>query len=85
MVKIDGAFVKNLLIDNADQVFITTMVEIARTFGMKTVAEWVGDVETAELLAEAGIDYLQGYLYGLPIEADDYVDVADPPALLRVS
>ena len=85
MVKIDGAFVKNLLIDNADQVFINTMVEIARTFGMKTVAEWVADVETAELLAKAGIDYLQGYLYGLPIEADEYVDVADPPALLCVS
>ncbi|MGD9670571.1 MAG: EAL domain-containing protein [Hyphomicrobiaceae bacterium] len=82
MLKIDGAFVKNLLIDNADQVFISTMVEIARTFKMKTVAEWVGDVETAELLARAGIDYLQGYLYGLPIASELYADVTDPPSLL---
>ena len=82
MVKIDGAFVKNLLIDNADQVFITTMVEIARTFNMKTVAEWVGDTETAQLLARAGIDYLQGFLYGLPIRSEDFVDARDPQPLL---
>ncbi|HRY05654.1 MAG TPA: bifunctional diguanylate cyclase/phosphodiesterase [Hyphomicrobiaceae bacterium] len=84
MIKIDGAFVKNLLADNSNQVFISTMVEIARTFGMKTVAEWVGDVETAKLLAGAGIDYLQGYLYGLPIPSEDYADVATPLPLLRI-
>ncbi len=83
MIKIDGAFVRNLLADNLDQVFINTMVEIARTFKMKTVAEWVGDVETAALLARAGIDFLQGYLYGLPIPSEDYDDVADPPSLLH--
>lgn len=76
LLKIDGAFVKNLLSDNSDQVFIRTMVEIAETFGMKTVAEWVGDEETATMLAEAGIDYLQGFLYGLPISADAYRDEA---------
>ncbi|MGD9784773.1 MAG: putative bifunctional diguanylate cyclase/phosphodiesterase [Hyphomicrobiaceae bacterium] len=74
LLKIDGAFVKNLLSDNSDQVFIRTMVEIAATFGMKTVAEWVADQETAAALADAGIDYLQGFLYGMPIPAEDYVD-----------
>lgn len=83
MLKIDGAFVKNLLVDSSDQVFISTMVEIAGTFKMKTVAEWVGDVETANMLAQAGIDYLQGFLYGLPIPSEDYVDVAEPTSLLR--
>lgn len=74
LLKIDGTFVKNLLSDNSDQVFIRTMVEIADTFGMQTVAEWVGDEETAAMLAEAGIDYLQGFLYGMPIPAEDYTD-----------
>jgi EAL domain-containing protein (putative c-di-GMP-specific phosphodiesterase class I) len=74
MVKIDGTFVKNLLTDSSDQVFINTMVDIAGTFEMKTVAEWVGDVETAQMLEEAGIDYLQGFLYGLPMPAEEYVD-----------
>lgn len=82
MVKIDGTFVKNLLDDSSDQVFINTMVEIAGSFGMKTVAEWVGDVNTARMLADAGIDYLQGYLYGMPIAAEDYVDTDAPAPLL---
>lgn len=78
MLKIDGAFVKNLLFDDDDQVFINTMVEIARTFKIKTVAEWVADVETARILTDAGIDYLQGYFYGQPIPAVDYVDDPSP-------
>jgi EAL domain-containing protein (putative c-di-GMP-specific phosphodiesterase class I) len=66
MVKIDGAFVKNLSDDRTDAIFINAMVQLARSFGMETVAEWVGDEKTAVLLAEAGIDYLQGFHFGKP-------------------
>jgi diguanylate cyclase (GGDEF)-like protein len=66
LVKIDGAFIKNVCHDKGDQVFVKSMVELARAFGMKTVAEWVGDAETAKFLTEAGIDYLQGYHFGVP-------------------
>ena len=65
-VKIDGVFVKNVCNDAGDQVFVKSMVELARAFGMKTVAEWVGDAATARFLTEAGIDYLQGYHFGAP-------------------
>jgi EAL domain-containing protein (putative c-di-GMP-specific phosphodiesterase class I) len=68
LVKIDGTFVKSLSADNADLVFIRTMVEIADTFGMETVAEWVGDAECARMLTEAGITYLQGFHYGQPFD-----------------
>ena len=34
---------------------------------MKTVAEWVGDAETASIVRDAGIDYMQGYHYGMPM------------------
>ena len=67
MVKIDGAFVKNLREDTSDQVFIKTMIELANTFGMETVAEWVGDQETVDFLCKAGITYLQGFFYGMPL------------------
>ena len=76
LVKIDGAFVRNLLVDTSDQVFIRTMVEIAASFGMQTVAEWVADEETAAMLTESGIDYLQGFLYGMPIAAENYTEPA---------
>ncbi len=71
MVKIDGAFVKDLARDTSDQAFIRTMVDLARTFKLETVAEWVGDEVSAQFLCEAGIDYLQGFHYGVPINPDD--------------
>ncbi len=67
MVKIDGAFVKNLSADRTDAIFINTMAQLARSFGMTTVAEWVGDEVTAQLLADAGIDYMQGFYFGKPL------------------
>ncbi len=72
MVKIDGAFVKNLAIDSSDQIFVKTMIELAQTFGIETVAEWVGDDTTARMLIDGGIDYLQGFHYGMPFDAADY-------------
>ncbi|MCB1483788.1 MAG: EAL domain-containing protein [Hyphomicrobiaceae bacterium] len=71
MVKIDGAFVKNVADDTSDQIFIKTMIELANTFGLETVAEWVGDERSVDLLKKAGITYLQGFYYGLPIEVDE--------------
>ena len=75
-VKIDGAFVKNVCADKGDQVFIASMVELARVFGMKTVAEWVGDEPTADLLTKAGIDYLQGYHFGEPAPPEQFALVS---------
>lgn len=71
MVKIDGAFVKDLATDRSDQAFIRTMVELARNFKLETVAEWVGDAESAEFLKRSGIDYLQGYYFGVPISVEE--------------
>ena len=71
MVKIDGSFVKNLLLEPTNRVFIKTLVEIAQTFGLDTVAEWVADEETAKIVAGCGITHMQGYLFGRPLMATD--------------
>ena len=79
MVKIDGTFVKNIADDTSDQIFIKTMIELARTFGLDTVAEWVGDERSVRHLVDAGITYLQGFYYGLPIDAADYASAPVRP------
>lgn len=71
MVKIDGSFVRNLAQEPSNRVFIKTLVEIAQTFGLETVAEWVADEETADLLADSGITYMQGFLFGRPFLASE--------------
>jgi diguanylate cyclase (GGDEF)-like protein len=64
LVKIDGDYVKNLPTSPDDQVFVRTLAELARTFELKTVAEWVRNEETVTLLSSYGIDYIQGELSG---------------------
>jgi EAL domain-containing protein (putative c-di-GMP-specific phosphodiesterase class I)/GGDEF domain-containing protein len=66
MVKIDGAFVKDL-IENADnQFFVKTLLDFTHGFGLKSVAEFVENGETAKMLIQMGADYLQGYYFGKP-------------------
>jgi len=67
MVKIDGNFVRNLTVDKTDRVFLRTMAILAKAFGMETVAEYVIDEPTAQIVQDAGITYLQGFHLGEPI------------------
>jgi EAL domain-containing protein (putative c-di-GMP-specific phosphodiesterase class I) len=65
-VKIDGEFVKNIVVNEKDRIFVKHIHQIAREFGKKTIAEYVEDEETLEVLREIGVDYAQGYHYGRP-------------------
>jgi diguanylate cyclase (GGDEF)-like protein len=67
ILKIDGAFVQNLPRSPDDRFFVRTLVDLARNLDMRVVAEWVEDEETAAMLAEWGVDYLQGHHCGAPI------------------
>jgi diguanylate cyclase (GGDEF)-like protein len=66
-VKIDGSYVKDLLNSPENQVFVRTLVGLARNFDIKTVAEWVGSDEDAALLQSFGVDYFQGFHFGEPV------------------
>ncbi len=52
MVKIDGAFIKNLATDPHDMVFIRALRDLATTFGIETVAEWVQDERRSSCCAK---------------------------------
>lgn len=67
VLKIDGMFIRNLVGNREDQVFVRAIVEVARGLGKKTVAEFVGDAPTLALLEEIGVDYAQGYYLSFPI------------------
>jgi EAL domain-containing protein (putative c-di-GMP-specific phosphodiesterase class I) len=65
IIKIDGAYVQDLTRSEDDRAFVLTLIELARRLGLKTIAEWVQDEESAALLTQWGCDYLQGALVGL--------------------
>lgn len=65
-LKIDGSFVRNLARDAVDQHLVRAIVEVARGLGIETIAEFVGDAETVEIIREMGVDYGQGFYLGVP-------------------
>jgi diguanylate cyclase (GGDEF)-like protein len=66
ILKIDGSFVTGVSQSRENQLFVRTLLDLARNFGMKTVAEWVDNEADAMLLKGLGVDFLQGYLLGKP-------------------
>ena len=65
-VKIDGAFVRDLLTNTNSQATVRAIVELARGLGIETVAEFVEDGLVAAELKRLGVVYAQGYGFGKP-------------------
>ena len=65
-VKIDGEFIRNLPASSTDQLILDSIVQMSKGLGTHTIAEFVGDRETVDLLKVHGVDYAQGYYLGKP-------------------
>lgn len=65
-IKIDGAFVKDITQDNIDRAMVESIIRLARVMNIHTIAEWVQDRETMDLLSDMGVDFVQGYYVGEP-------------------
>jgi diguanylate cyclase (GGDEF)-like protein len=71
LIKIDGAFIRDMPRNDADQLTVKAIVEIARGLGKTTIAEFVQDDETTRMLREYGVDMAQGFHLGRPVDTDD--------------
>lgn len=67
MVKIDGVFIKDLAHSADNQFFVKTLLDFAQGFGLATVAEFVENGEITKILMDMGVDYMQGYYFGKPV------------------
>jgi EAL domain-containing protein (putative c-di-GMP-specific phosphodiesterase class I) len=65
-LKIDGEFIRGITANAMDRLVVEAIVGIAQGMGKKTIAEFVGDDDTARLLEKSGVDYAQGYHVGRP-------------------
>jgi len=71
LIKIDGSFVRDMPNSDADQLTVQAIVQIARGLGKTTIAEFVQDDVTAQMLREYGVDMAQGYHLGRPVAVDE--------------
>lgn len=66
-LKIDGAFVRNLLTDRPDRAMVEMISHIGHIMGKQIVAEFVENEEVADALFDIGIDYAQGFGIAPPL------------------
>lgn len=65
-LKIDGEFVKELPHSHTDQLIVRALVQACQGMGIKTIAEFVTDQTTMDMVRELGVDFAQGYHLGKP-------------------
>ncbi|PBS11520.1 GGDEF domain-containing protein [Lysobacteraceae bacterium NML93-0792] len=63
-LKIDGGFVRDLLVDPIDQAMVEAINHIGHVMGLKTIAEFAEDAHILARLREIGVDYAQGDALG---------------------
>ena len=66
ILKIDGSFIRDIHNNNADQLFVKALVDVARGMGMRTIAEFVENEQVYDRVSSLGVDYVQGYYLGKP-------------------
>ena len=60
-LKIDGSFVRDITRDEIDRAMVKSIQQVAEAMCLKTIAEWVEDEETLNILKDLGVDFAQGY------------------------
>jgi diguanylate cyclase (GGDEF)-like protein/PAS domain S-box-containing protein len=65
-LKIDGHFVREILIDRVDRAMVEAIHRLGHVMGLKSIAEWVESAETLEKLTGMRVDYVQGFHLAVP-------------------
>ena len=71
-IKIDRSFVQGMATDEGDHAIVRAIVDLARHFRMKVVAEGVESEMTLSLLSDIGCDIAQGFYFSRPLSADRF-------------
>ena len=66
-LKIDGVFIRDVVDDPIDRVFVESIHNIGKMMGIKTTAEYVENEDILNCVRSIGIDYAQGYHLARPL------------------
>ena len=71
-IKIDKSFVRDMGSDTEDRTLVETIIVMARTLGMRVVAEGVETSNQLALLRSMGCHYTQGYYFSKPVPIGEF-------------
>lgn len=71
-LKIDRSFVLGIEKEGDNRLITTAIIQLASSLGMKVVAEGVESDAQSQVLRSLGCEIVQGFLYSLPLERDEF-------------
>ncbi len=71
-LKIDRSFIRDLTTDNSDKTIVSTIINMAKGFELKVVAEGVESEAQQHMLLSLGCEVAQGYLYSRPLKVKEF-------------
>jgi EAL domain-containing protein (putative c-di-GMP-specific phosphodiesterase class I) len=83
VVKFDGRFVQAIGARPRDTVILKRLAELCRELGVTTVAEMIETEEAAKAVAELGVEFGQGWLFGKPVPKPEGMQRAPSPVAAR--
>ncbi|MBU2984369.1 EAL domain-containing protein [Saccharophagus degradans] len=72
-LKIDGAFIRNIVHDKIDHAMVTAVASIGKEMHIATIAEFVENEEIKSTLSQMAVDYGQGFGFAKPMPLNDAV------------
>lgn len=72
IIKVDKTFIDDIIEDEYAQAFVRLIVDLSKTIGTQIVVEGVEYEEQYEMLKSLGVNYIQGYLFGRPVPAEEF-------------
>ncbi len=79
-IKIDQSFVRDILVDPDDAAITSTIISMAKSLNLKTIAEGVENREQYDFLRHRQCDEMQGYFYSRPLPAHRFAEMLKPAA-----
>lgn len=71
-IKIDISFVRDMLTSDNDRVIVATIIAMANTLGLETIAEGIESQAQASALLSMGCTQAQGYYFDRPLTAEQF-------------
>ncbi|MBN8216844.1 MAG: EAL domain-containing protein [Spirochaetes bacterium] len=75
MMKLDKSFVQPIDTDSDARKIVTAMIQLGRNLNMKVLAEGVETARQLEILSRLQCDYIQGFYFSRPVEADAFTEI----------
>ena len=76
-LKIDRAFIKDIIIDEEDAALTKAIISMAHSLGLKVIGEGIETQEQLDFLRGENCDQFQGYYFSKPLSSEKFIECLD--------